>query len=127
MRMIQKGRKTSLANARIKIQNYRENRKKAGKLPDWIWDLAVNISEYHPPAAVAKDFNLDYNKLKQKAAESKKKNSLKIDTGFLEIKLKPEEPTNTHVVEVINARGSILRLYPHSKVIALLPELLRSF
>jgi hypothetical protein len=75
----------SLEQVRERFEEWRATREKRGRVPEELWDAAVDLTYRHSICIVSKTLRLDFNGLKQRV--HKKRHGA--ETGFIAFDLRP--------------------------------------
>lgn len=100
-----------LGAAENKFELWRKNRSGRGRIPDALWQAAIEAAEEHGPSKIAKVLRLDYYKLKERmglSVETRKSRKEKRQ-GFLEVPLFAPESRES-ALELEGHDGARLRL-----------------
>ena len=101
----------------MELKLWREQKKHGDRIPEWLWEAAVQLCKSHGLRPVFVALQLDYNPLKKRLSastpqvRSEKKKRLKSDPKapqFVEVTLSPEK--SECVLELENQRGEKLKV-----------------
>ena len=103
-----------IERARLSFAKWRKNRKKVTRIPDRLWDAAVDAARLHGVNPTAIALGLDYNRLKERtrsALRSTRREKAK-SPSFMEL-IVPSETGHFRecTVEVENARGAKMKIH----------------
>ena len=95
----------TMGQVRRQLERWRGNRKKGARIPEPIWQAAVEVAREHGLWQTAKELRLDYYSLQDRVASSNG------DTGeFIEIPLPATAMRPDCVVEIEDGRGARMRV-----------------
>jgi len=116
----------TLGTAEKKFELWRRNRSGGDRIPEALWQAAVEAAEEHGPSKTAKALRLDYYKLKARLGLPTKKQEGPKDRGFLEVPLFAST-TGESVLELEDREGARLRVVLKGTKTAELESLARAF
>jgi hypothetical protein len=102
-----------IERARLRFERWRKNRKKVTRIPDPLWDAAVEAARLYGVNPTALALGLDYNHLKERLRSGRRRTRREKakSPAFMELIVPPETrhfPECT--VEVENARGAKMKI-----------------
>jgi hypothetical protein len=102
-----------IERARVRFARWRRNRKKVTRIPDQLWDAAVEAARRYGVNPTALALGLDYNHLKERTrsgSRSSRREKAK-SPSFMELIVPPEAHHSSEcTVEVENARGAKMKI-----------------
>ena len=99
-----------LSDVRSQFERWRRSRKRGTRIPEELWQAAVEAAEGHGVSKVAQELSLDYYRLKKRLGSAAERSESVPATGreFLEIPLLASAPEC--VLEMEDAQGARLRI-----------------
>jgi len=106
------GRDTELTGLARRLKQWRGRQRSQAPLPQWVWDEATEAAHEHGVSRVARVLQLDYYKLKRRAAgPSAEAGANGAPPGFVELSLSPPPSlTSEWTLELSDSRGRKLTL-----------------
>jgi hypothetical protein len=100
----------SIAQLRQQLEEFRAANPPRTKLPESLWQSAVELARQHGVYAVARPLRLDYTRLKERLGESSGGRRKKTKPAFVEL-IAPK-PTKLHefVIEIEASHGAKMRI-----------------
>lgn len=107
-------RPLEIERVRLGFERWRKNRKKVTRIPERLWDAAVDAARLHGVNPTATALGLDYNHLKKRtglARRSTHREKAK-SPSFMEL-IVPSETRHFQecTIEVENARGAKMKIH----------------
>ena len=102
------------------IEAWRAVRKRCSPMPPHLWEAATELAQAHGPALVAREYNLNYSKLKELVAqkdfeEITSEKSSDIEEGQKTLNIAgqtiTEEDSNKTVVELARSDGTTMTIH----------------
>lgn len=106
------------------FEQWRNTRQRRDRIPESLWNAAVDLSVSHSTFRIAKTLRLDYNELKHRIQE---RSSQSPPPGFVEVKVSPLFSAAPCIVELRSPSGFELKIQLDASIQAQLPELISSF
>ena len=106
------------------FEQWRCTRQKRDRIPESLWEAAVDLSVSYPTFRIAKILRLDYNQLKHRVQE---RSSQGPPSGFVEVKVQPLFSAAPCIVELRSPSGFELRIQTDATLQSQLPNLISSF
>ena len=103
-----------IERARLRFARWRKNRKKVTRIPDRLWNAAVDAARLHGVNPTAIALGLDYNHLKDRTrSPSRSTRGEKAKSpSFMELIMAPEtRHLRECTVELENARGAKMKIH----------------
>lgn len=101
-----------IERARLGFARWRKNRKKVTRIPDRLWEVAVDAARLHGVNPTAIALGLDYNHLKERTRLGRRTRREKAKSpSFMELIVPPEMRHQGCTVEVENARGAKMKIH----------------
>ena len=97
-----------LSDVRSRFERWRGSRKRGTRIPEDLWQAAVEAAQGHGLSKAAQELSLDYYGLKKRVESSAKRSESAPAAGFLELPLLASAPEC--VLEMENAQGARLRI-----------------
>lgn len=113
-----------LQSVRGAFEQWRRTRQTNDRIPESLWEAAVDLSVSYPAFRIAKELRLDYNKLKHRIQE---RSSRSEPSGFVELKVHPLFPSAPCVVEIRSPSGFEMRIQTDASLHSQLSDLVSSF
>lgn len=98
-----------LAAARQQFENWRKTHKKGSRIPEVLWNTAVELVASHSVHEVSKVLRLEYNYLKRRVAQKNSPHPSK-DCRFIELDLSPNQTAPECVIEMQRPDGAQMRV-----------------
>jgi hypothetical protein len=113
MRKLQATTPPNLEQLCLRVQQWRAQRKEpGGRVPQDLWDAAVQVARVRGPAATSKALHFSYYSLKKRMAHAQDDQS-----AFVEVQMPPvvpacleRNPNGNLVVELVNRHGDRMRI-----------------
>ena len=103
-----------IERARLRFERWRKNRKKVTRIPDRLWNAAVDAARLHGVNPTAIALGLDYNPLKDRMRSARRstRGEKPKSPSFMEL-IMPSETRNLRecTVELENARGAKMKIH----------------
>ena len=98
-----------LEAVRERFETWRKTRVRGSRIPQTLWDAAVELAESHSVNEVSRVLRLEYNHLKRRIAE---KRSADQDSGcrFIELDPSPKQATSECAIEMQRPDGAQMRV-----------------
>ena len=103
-----------IERARLGFARWRKNRKKVTRIPDRLWNAAVDAARLHGVNPTAIALGLDYNHLKDRMRSARRSTSGEKpkSPSFMELIMPPEtRHLRECTVELENARGAKMKIH----------------
>jgi hypothetical protein len=113
----------SLEQVRERFEEWRATREKRGRVPEELWDAAVDLTDRHSICVVSKTLRLDFNGLKQRV--HKKRHGA--ETGFIAFDLRPVSDEAECTIEMERPDGARMRVRLRGSAGLDLAQMLRGF
>jgi|TARA_B100000315_G_scaffold189462_1_gene179302 hypothetical protein len=108
-----KGRE-SLEEVREQFKNWRSQREKGSRIPQWLWQAAVGLSDRHSVGKIATALALDHGRLKQRIAAPGSldgKSQRPAETGIEFVSIGALPTGQADVVELEDGTGRRLKVH----------------
>ena len=93
------------------LEEFRRTRPRRAKLPDSLWDAAVELARQHGVYAVAQPLRLDYMGLKKRLGEAANRRPDKPKPVFVELIAPPPATREDCLIEFESLAGSKMRIH----------------
>jgi hypothetical protein len=92
------------------LDQFRSTRPQRTKLPEWLWEAAVELARQHGVYSVAQPLRLDYMGLKKRLGEPSSHRRKAPRTAFVELITPHPAALEECVVEFESSRGAKMRI-----------------
>lgn len=106
------------------FEQWRSTRESRDRIPESLWNAAVDLSASYSTFRIAKTLRLDYNKLKHRIQE---RSSQRSPSGFVEVKVASLFSAAPCIVELRSPSGFELKIQVDATFQSQLPELVSFF
>lgn len=100
-----------IARLQRQLDEYRRMRPRRAKLPESIWDAAVELAREHGVYAIAQPLRLDYMGLKKRLGEVTNRRRGKSKPVFVELIAPPPAAYEQCLIEFESTRGGKMRIH----------------
>ena len=104
---------TDLANAQRQFQKWRRSCKKRSRIPEPLWDLAVQLAHTHGLSPTALALKLDYYSLKKRLQRGNRGDGDQHPSStptFIELGPLPQAASTECVIELADGAGALMRV-----------------
>jgi hypothetical protein len=106
------------------FEQWRSTRMKKERIPESLWEAAVELSASYSAFRIAKTLRLDFKQLKYRIKE---RSCRSVPCGFVEVKASPLFSTASCIVEIRSPCGFELKIQADTALQSQLPDLISSF
>ena len=99
-----------IAELQRQLDQFRSTRPRRTKLPESLWQAAVNLARQHGVYSVAKPLRLDYMGLKKRLGEPSSHRRKARRPAFVELIAPPAAALEECVIEFESSRGAKMRI-----------------
>ena len=104
------------------FEQWRRTRQKKDRIPESLWEAAVDLSASYSTFRIAKTLRLDFKQLKYRIKERSCRSA---PSGFVEVKAPLLFPTASCIVEIRSPCGFELKIQADTTLQSQLPDLIR--
>lgn len=106
------------------FEQWRHTRPKKERIPESLWEAAVDLSASYSAFRIAKVLRLDFKQLKYRIKE---RTCRSVPSGFVEVKVPPLFTAASCIVEIRSPSGFELKIRTDATLQAQLSDLISSF
>jgi len=99
-----------IVQLQLQLDQFRSTQPRWTKLPESLWQAAVELARQHGVHSVAQPLRLDYMGLKKRLGERRSRRRKALRAAFVELTTPPPATLEECVIEVESSRGAKMRL-----------------
>lgn len=104
-----------IGEIREELKDYRKSKKKRSRIPERLWEAAIDLYPEHSIYQIAKTLRLDYASVKKRILQRQKKKAPPVTPAFIQVDIPgppklPEADKNEWLIEMENADGAKMKI-----------------